>query len=274
MCIRDRYGEVHLVNGKVHSIIEKPINPAKGYINAGVYVFKPHVFDYIARTEKSPRGEYEITTTLSLMLKDTAMEAYEIHEWNEIGYPWDMLSLNEKLMKEIRGKVEGEVEPHATLKGEVMVGQGSVIRSGAYIIGPVVIGEECEIGPNCLIRPYTTVGNHCKIGAACEVRNSLIMDGSHIPHHNYVGDSIIGRNCNLGSGTKIANLRLDEKSVHVTVKGKSVDSRRRKLGAIIGDNVKTGINVSIDVGTTIGEGSFIGPGAVVRGSVAPYSKVF
>ena len=45
------------------------------------------------------------------------------------------------------------------------------------------------------------------------MKNSIIMDNSNVPHHNYVGDSVIGQNCNLGSGTKIANLRFDKKNM-------------------------------------------------------------
>ena len=70
----------------------------------------------------------------------------------------------------------------------------------------------------------------------------------------------MGENCNLGAGTITANLRHDKKNVKVTVKGSRIDSGRRKLGAIIGDNVKTGISVSILPGTKINSGIWIGAG--------------
>jgi acetyltransferase-like isoleucine patch superfamily enzyme len=85
---------------------------------------------------------------------------------------------------------------------------------------------------------------------------------------------VIGERCNFGAGTKVANLRLDEKDVQVIVDGKKVSSGRRKLGVIMGDDVKTGINASIDVGTIIGEDTMIGMGAVVRGTIAPKSRIF
>jgi bifunctional UDP-N-acetylglucosamine pyrophosphorylase/glucosamine-1-phosphate N-acetyltransferase len=108
------------------------------------------------------------------------------------------------------------------------------------------------------------------VGAACEVKNSIIMDGSKIPHLNYVGDSIIGKDCNFGAGTKIANLRLDKKDIKVN----GIETKRRKLGAIIGDNVQTGINAGINVGSMIGNNTFIGPGALASGVIAPDSKLF
>jgi len=95
------------------------------------------------------------------------------------------------------------------------------------------------------------------------------MDGTHIGHLAYVGDSIIGRNCNFGAGTKVGNLRLDEKNVKVEIKGKLVDTGRRKLGAIIADGVKTGLNSVINPGLKLGPNSVLGPGAVLYKDLAP-----
>src|SRR3990172_79151 len=186
------------------------------------------------------------------MLAESGELAAEVlpGEWVDVGRPWDLLRANEIYLAGLNGKVEGELEE-----------------------GARVIGENAEIGPNCFIRPSTYIGNGCKVGNGSEVKNSIIMDGSHVPHLNYVGDSILGERCNLGAGTKIANLRLDEKNVRVPHKGQDVDTGRRKLGVIMGDDVKTGINATIDVGTVIGEGTFIGLGAVVRGVVAPKSRI-
>jgi len=262
-------------NGKVLEIAEKPEKPRGNNANAGVYVFTRDIFDAISKTQKSKRNEYEITKSLSYLIEAGKVYACVSSEpWIDIGRPWDLLEANEILMKGMdKGLVEGELEPYVTLKGAVHIGRGTVVRNGAYIIGPVIIGENCEIGPNCLIRPYTSIGNKCKVGNAVEIKNSIIMDESHVPHLNYVGDSIIGSRCNLGAGTKVANLRLDNKNVKTVLKGESVDSGRRKLGVIMGDDVKTGINASIDPGTVICEESFIGPGAIAKGFIAPRSRV-
>ena len=99
------------------------------------------------------------------------------------------------------------------------------------------------------------------------------MEGAKAPHHNYVGDSIIGENCNLGSGTKIANLRLDKGEIVVIHKGKKVNTKRRKLGAIIGDETNTGINASINSGTILGSNVRIGPNAIVSGTYESQSTL-
>jgi len=145
--------------------------------------------------------------------------------------------------------------------------------AGSYIEGPVIIGSNCKIGPNCYIRPCTSIGDGCHVGNACEVKNSIVMGNSKIPHQNYVGDSVIGYNCNLGAGTKIANLRLDKKNIDVILNGKKVDTKRRKLGAIMGDNVQTSINSMINVGSIIGNDVFIGLGAVTTGEIKPNTKI-
>jgi len=60
----------------------------------------------------------------------------------------------------------------------------------------------------------------------------------------------------------------------VSTKGQMISSGRRKLGVIMGDDVKTGINAMIEPGTIIWEGTTIGMGAVAKGSIGPHSKVF
>lgn len=269
------YGVIDEKDGNLVCIVEKSKTPPSNTANTGIYLFTPDIFGWIDKTEKSPRGEYEITDTLTMMAAEQKVVCETLKsEYIDVGRPWDLLKANKFLMTDMKGKMEGEVQTYAMLEGEVSVGKGSRILNGAYIIGPVIIGEDTDIGPNCYIRPSTYVGNGCKVGNAVEVKNSIIMNGSKVPHHNYVGDSVIGQKCNLGSGTKVANLRLDNRNIRVSLKGETIDSGLRKLGVIMGDNVKTGINASIDPGTIIGEGCFIGPGTVASGTVSSKSKVY
>ncbi|MFW9913185.1 MAG: glucose-1-phosphate thymidylyltransferase, partial [Candidatus Thorarchaeota archaeon] len=125
------------------------------------------------------------------------------------------------------------------------------------------------VGPNCYIRPHTSLGKGVKIGNGCEVKNSLVMEGSSIGHLSYVGDSVIGRKVNFGAGTITANLRHDDQPVKVTVKGKRVDSGRRKMGAIVGDGVKTGIGTLLAPGVVIHQGAKTGIGVIVERDVTP-----
>lgn len=260
------FGVLEVSDSRVLRIIEKPRNPPTDLANAGIYVFPPSIFEAIERTKLSERNEYEITESLQLLINDGADVGYVTMEdkWLDIGRPWDMLDANEYYLSVMTPTVLGEIEPLATLKGNVSVGEGTIIRNGAYIVGPVLIGRDCDIGPNCYIRPGTSIGNNVRIGNAVEVKNSIIMNGTHIGHLSYVGDSIIGERCNFGAGTKVANLRHDGRTIRVKLKGKVVDSGRRKFGVIMGDDVHTGINSMINVGAVVEGGAMIAPGEFVR----------
>ncbi len=269
------FGVVEMDENRVKAIEEKPKSPRSHLINAGIYVFDPDIFALIDATPKSSRGEYEITDTIRMLLAKDDVRGFRLPgEWLDVGRPWDLLRANAALLAPLRGAVHGTVDPGASLVGEVLVEEGAHVRPGSRIEGPVIVGAGAEIGPNCYVRPSTSVGPKAKIGNACEVKNSILMAGTHVPHQNYIGDSVLGERCNLGAGTKVANLRLDEGNVRVMWRGAEIDTGLRKLGVIMGDDVKVGINASIDAGTIIGEGTFIGPGATVRGNIAPRSRVF
>lgn len=270
----ERFGVIEANGDRLVRIHEKPKVPPTKMINAGAFVFNPDIFAAIKMTPKSVRGEYEITDTLNSLAESGGVHIEELkHGWMDVGLPWDLLRANEILMARLQGRVEGTVEPGAVLQGEVVVEKGARIRSGAYIEGPTYISEGCDIGPNCYIRASTCLGPGVRVGASVEVKNSIVMSKTHVPHHNYVGDSILGERCNLGAGTKVANLRFDDRPVKVTFKGQLIDTGRRKLGVIMGDDVKTGINAMIDPGTIVFENSIIGPGATARGNVGPGSRI-
>ncbi|RLG57962.1 MAG: glucose-1-phosphate thymidylyltransferase, partial [Candidatus Hydrothermarchaeota archaeon] len=269
------YGVVELEKDRVLKIVEKPKEKISDLANAGIYVFSPEIFKAIEKTPKSERGEYEITTSINIMIENGEEVKGVVFEdiWLDIGTPWGYLDANKVMLERMEERIEGEVEENVTIKGKLVLGKNSVIKSGSYIEGPVYIGENTKIGPNTYLRSFSTIGNNCKIGNAVEIKNSIIMDYTNVPHLSYVGDSIIGRRCNLGAGTKVGNLRLDERNVKMRIKGKLVDTGRRKMGCLIGDNVKFGLNVMINSGRKIGSNSKIGPGVIVYSDIPKNSLV-
>jgi bifunctional UDP-N-acetylglucosamine pyrophosphorylase/glucosamine-1-phosphate N-acetyltransferase len=268
------YGIVELADERrVKCIVEKPKSEEAptNLANAGIYVFSAEIFDKIKETKVSERGEWELTDAIVLLLKNgKAVVAAKIlrDDWIDIGRPWDLLEANRWALMRREHKVSGFIENGAYLIGPVTVKETARIRSGAYIEGPAFIGEGSDIGPNCYIRPYTSIGKKVRVGNACEIKGSIIMDNVHIGHLSYVGDSIVGEGCNLGAGTMTANYRLDGGTVKMMVKDKVVDSGRTKLGAVLGDNVKAGINALFMPGVKVGSDSQIGPNVVVYRDVA------
>jgi bifunctional UDP-N-acetylglucosamine pyrophosphorylase/glucosamine-1-phosphate N-acetyltransferase len=265
----ESYGIIELDDEKhVKRIVEKPAprEAPSNLANAGLYVFSKEIFGKIRQVKSSVRGEWELTDALSLLVKDgKTVLAAEISkaDWIDIGRPWDLLEANSWALKRMEHAVYGNVENGAHLVGPVTVAETARVRSGAYVEGPTFIDEGSDIGPNCFIRACTSIGKNVRVGNACEVKNSIVMDYTHVGHLSYVGDSILCERCNLGAGTITANYRLDAGTIRMVVKDKVVDSGRGKLGAILGDDVKTGINALLMPGVKVGCNSWVGPNFMV-----------
>jgi bifunctional UDP-N-acetylglucosamine pyrophosphorylase/glucosamine-1-phosphate N-acetyltransferase len=266
----ESYGVIELDEKKrVKRIVEKPAagKAPSNLANAGVYVFSHEVFDKIRQTKASARGEWELTDAVTLLAKEgKTVLAAELSkdDWFDVGKPWDLLDANNWALKRMDHKVLGTVEQGAHLIGAVTVAESARVRSGAYVEGPCFIDEECDVGPNCYIRSGTSLGKKVRVGNACEVKNSVIMAETHIGHLSYVGDSILGEHCNLGAGTITANYRLDAGLIKMMVKDQLVNTGRRKLGVVLGDNVKTGIKSLFMPGVKVGANSWVGPNFMVE----------
>ena len=265
------YGIVEVKGTKVVSLEEKPQKPRSNLANAGVYIFNKSIFNILKGIGKSERMEYELTDAIKKLISGGKVSGFECEcgQWIDIGLPWNLLDANEIVLKSIpaRRSSKATIEKNAHLKGDIHVGAGTIIKSGAYIEGPVYIGRNCVIGPNCHVRPYSAIMDECKVGNAVEVKNSILMRGTHVGHLSYVGDSIIGERCNFGAGTLVANLRFDDDEVRIEVKNRMVKSGRRKFGCLMGDNVKTGINVSIMPGRSIYPGAYVDASSVVKNTI-------
>ncbi|MDD5112127.1 MAG: sugar phosphate nucleotidyltransferase [Candidatus Altiarchaeota archaeon] len=264
------YGVIRLKGSIVEEIEEKPEKPKSNLANAGIYLLKRGIFETLSQLKKSSRNEYEITDALKALIPKRDVSGFTCKGiWMDIGLPWHLLDANEIMMKTLKQKPSRKaiIEKNATIKGSVHVGEKTILKSGTYIEGPCYIGKGCIIGPNCYIRPYTMLGDNCHVGNAVEIKNSIIMQNTKIGHLSYVGDSIIGQNCNFGAGTTVANLRFDDGGIMIDVKGTLTNSGRRKFGCLMGDNVKTGINVSIMPGRSIYPNAIIEPMTTVRNTI-------
>jgi carbonic anhydrase/acetyltransferase-like protein (isoleucine patch superfamily) len=179
-------------------------------------------------------------------------------------YPWDLLRMNEEVLALMdETSLLGEVSPLATLSGVIRLGKGSRILPGTVIEGPVLIGPNSQIGPNAYIRGATSIGSNCFVGNGAEVKNSIIYNNTYISRQCYVGDSIIGTHVTLGAGTCTENHRHDGRHHVSIVQGKPVNTGRLKLGAILGDGVRTGVNTSLEACVKIGIARTTSPGSIV-----------
>ena len=162
-------------------------------------------------------------------------------------------------------RIEGRVAAGAWIEGEVHVGKGSVVEPGAYVQGPCWIGRDVEVRHGAYVRGRAIVGDGAVVGHATEVKGSIFLPGAKAGHFAYVGDSILGRDVNLGAGTKLANLKLRGDEVILLSGRERVSTGLRKLGAILGDGVQTGCNSVTNPGTLLGPRCLVVPCASVSG---------
>lgn len=173
---------------------------------------------------------------------------------------WRALIELKKYMRDLHlGNIECEIPSLATLVHPdlISIGKGTIVHPGAYIEGPCVIGQNCEVRHAAFVRPFVLTGNQCVIGHSTEVKHAIFLNGAKASHFNYVGDSILGANVNLGAGVKCANTRLDQKVISIRVKNTTFSSGLRKFGVILGDDSQIGCNVVLNPGLLLRKKTFI-----------------
>ena len=149
---------------------------------------------------------------------------------------------------------------------QVFLGEGTIVEPGVYIRGPAWIGKNCEIRHGAYIRENVIAGDGCVLGNSCEFKNCILLSGAHVSHFSYVGDSVVGRDVNLGAGVILSNYRLDGQAIRVRVSGQLVETGLRKFGAMVGDRASVGCNAVVNPGSLVAKEARILPGTIWRGS--------
>jgi UDP-N-acetylglucosamine diphosphorylase / glucose-1-phosphate thymidylyltransferase / UDP-N-acetylgalactosamine diphosphorylase / glucosamine-1-phosphate N-acetyltransferase / galactosamine-1-phosphate N-acetyltransferase len=180
-----------------------------------------------------------------------------------------LASLLDELGVGAKPRVAGSVSPHAILEGRVYVADGASVGPTAYVIGPAYIGPGAEVRHGAFVRGGLYLGPRAVCGHATEVKNSIFFDGAKAGHFAYVGDSILGRDSNLGAGTKLANLKVQKGEVAIRDPdtGAAVPTGLRKLGALVGDGAQTGCNAVLSPGTILYPGTAVMPCAHFLGTL-------
>lgn len=269
-------GYFKLDNNRVIGVVEKPGagNEPSQYVRLVVDFF-PNALNFL-RSLQNPRSDQDdlYEAALDKMIKKQNGADFISYKsfWGHLKYPWHVLEmmgifLNYNL-KEFKA-VDVFVSPKATIQGKVFLGSGVKILEGAKVKGPAWIGKNTIIGNNALVRE-SMVGKNCVVGYNTEIARSWIGNDCWF-HGNYVGDSVLEENVSLGSGARLANLRLDEEEITVKKGKEKIPSGLHKLGAIIAKEVRIGINASIMPGILVGQKSFIGAGVVLNQNLAENS---
>ena len=198
-----RFGIADVKDGKILKIMEKPKDPPTNLAVTGIYFLTPKIFDVIDRLKPSGRNELEITDALQMLLEENHNISYNIitDYWKDTGTPEDIIEANNQILKNMQAYFHGKKENGVSISGKLIVGEGSLIKTGSSITGPVIIGKNCIIESNTTIGPNTSIGNN-SILSDCDVENSIIMSGCKIECNAKIRQSIISTNSHISQNKK------------------------------------------------------------------------
>ncbi len=255
-----RYGVVTVEEGVVKDIVEKPKEAKSNIVNTGIYAFTTEIFNFI-------EAELDIPDVLNSMLaQGCPINAQETEStWLDVVYPWDILSLNDAVLRQTRANLGGTIEAGVSVKGLVSVGEDTVIRSNSYIVGPVVIGRNCDIGPNVCVLPATSIGNNVVISPFSEIKNSVIGDDVNIGTGCIIQDSIIDKGCTIKGHFTASSSEAD-----IKVNG---EHHLVNIGAMLGEGCSLGNNVVAQPGVIIGNYSQVQALKLISGRLPDRSLV-
>ncbi len=177
---------------------------------------------------------------------------------------WEVLPKIEEYIAEF-GKT-AEAHEYTEISDNLYVGKGVIMDNTSRIDGPAIIGHNSVIGHAALLRGGVLVGHNVNVGHATEVKHSVILSDTALAHLNYIGDSVVGSNCNISGGATFANWRFDKKEVMVKNGDEKIVTHLEKLGSIVGDESFIGVNAVLNPGTILAKKSLVFPLKSVKGT--------
>ncbi|MBI2674857.1 MAG: NTP transferase domain-containing protein [Candidatus Aenigmarchaeota archaeon] len=258
------YGMVTVGKGFAKGIEEKTGKAKVGYRAVGFYILSEEFFGIYDRQKKH---EYDFEAALSEYMEGADMRVIGMKDSVTLKYPWHLHDCAAKLLKS-RSMISSEarIAKNAVIKGNVVIDAGTFVNENAVIKGPVYIGRGCIIGNNAIVRENADIEEGCIIGANSEVARSIFQKGCSI-HSGFFGDSIFDAGCKAGAGMITANKRIDRGQIRCEVKGKKIETGRKRLGVIAGKNASFGIGCETMPGVLIGSDCSAYPGSIIKENV-------
>ncbi|MBF0279075.1 MAG: NTP transferase domain-containing protein [SAR324 cluster bacterium] len=253
----EEFGNVYLDHEmKIRRLIEKPhAGHTANYVFAGVFVLSSEIFQALEKYQNNMEQCYQA------LIQQNGLQATLWEKgWIDIIYPWHILEANKMMMNLLQ---EARIHHTVVMKGQVhiegpvIVEENVTIESGTILKGPCFIGRNSYIGNNALIREYSVLGPDSVIGYGSELKNSVLFGATTIGRLSFVGDSVVGENVKLGSGTTTVNHLTDFSFVEYNVEKRMVNTRLKKIGSFIGDDVTVGARQTLAPGTSVGSGKII-----------------
>ena len=186
-------------------------------------------------------------------------------------YPWEALDGIKDFILKLGETLPAEEYDHPS-EG-VWIAKDAKVFASAYIGAPCIIDHDAEVRQCAFIRGSAIVGKGAVVGNSTELKNVVLFDKVQVPHYNYVGDSVLGYKAHMGAGSITSNVKSDKTLVVIKEPGKPIPTGRKKVGAMLGDNVEVGCNSVLNPGTVIGRESNVYPTSCVRG-VIPAKHIY
>ena len=180
-------------------------------------------------------------------------------------YPWEVLDGIKDFILALGATLPEDEYDHPS-EG-VWIAKDATVFASAYIGSPCIIDHEAEVRQCAFIRGSAIVGKGAVVGNSTELKNVVLFDKVQVPHYNYVGDSVLGYKAHMGAGSITSNVKSDKTLVVIKEPGKPIPTGRKKVGAMLGDNVEVGCNSVLNPGTVIGRESNVYPTSCVRGVI-------
>ena len=186
-----------------------------------------------------------------------------------VKYPFEVLDHIGDFIKETGPGLPEEL--FEKIGENIWAARSAKIAPTASITGPCIIGENTEIRHCAFIRGSALIGNGCVVGNSTELKNAVLIGNVQVPHYNYVGDSVLGYGSHMGAGSITSNVKSDKSPVKIKHGGETLETGRKKLGAMLGDFVEIGCGSVLNPGTVIGKHTNVYPLSSVRGVIPPHS---
>ena len=186
-------------------------------------------------------------------------------------HPWEVLDDIKTFIMKLGPTLDPALYDHP--KEGVWIAKDAKVFDSAYIGSPCIIDCGAEVRQCAFIRGSAIVGKNAVVGNSTELKNVVLFDNVQVPHYNYVGDSVLGYKAHMGAGSITSNVKSDKTLVVIKGDGICIETGRKKVGAMLGDNVEVGCNSVLNPGTIIGRASSVYPTSCVRG-VIPEGSIY
>lgn len=185
-------------------------------------------------------------------------------------YPWEVLEDIKAFILRLGETLSQEEFEHP--QEGVWIAKDAKVFPSAYIGSPCIIDHGAEVRHCAFIRGSAIIGKGAVVGNSTELKNVVLFDKVQVPHYNYVGDSVLGYKAHMGAGSITSNVKSDKSLVVIKAEA-PLETGRKKVGAMLGDEVEVGCNSVLNPGTVVGRRSNIYPLSSVRG-VVPADSIY